>query len=720
MNSSSTDSVSVSGVIDHFLFRGDQDFVIFRLRRDDGGREVVVGKAIGLTVQDHVRVTGGREDGPKGPQIKAHLITKIDDISDDGVARAIVAMAISGIGIATARDLVLGLGGGAQAIDKLSNLSEVSSTCVLSDTKAESLVSAWSAQKVRREVDAALASLDITPGLRNKIFEKYGKRSLEIINTNPYQLALEVSGIGFTTADALALSLGMSKDDPKRLNAAVYHSLYETAESDGHTYSSSSLLTKIVNDLDVSANAESIQCELKNLEDAELVTMGKSGGAALSHLYACESTISDVILKMLGQQPTCSSDEFDTMVVPDGLSEEQSMALGTIVRNKVVILTGGPGTGKSFTIKAICQLFVGLKVQLAAPTGRAARRMIEATGMPAKTIHNLLGYGRNGHFGPDETIHQLPVNVLILDEASMIDVELLSELVERLPLGCRFILVGDPDQLPPVGAGAPFRDLISSGLVPVAKLTKVHRQAEQSHIVQSAHAVRNGLPLVISPSGDRSPGGLYMFPTDSDQDASLTTIAAVATQVTSTFGIGVRDIQCISPMRKGMCGVNELNRQLQNAINPERSYETFGSVKMGDKIFRRDDRVMQTKNDSERNIVNGDIGYVTDVDRKDGLTVRMEDGREVIYSKSQLRDLDLAYATTIHKMQGSESKAIVLVLTRSHYAMLTRTILYTAITRARELCVIVGHESAVRRAIGNHVTQQRRTLIPMFMSGKLN
>ena len=709
-------SVTVTGSVSYLVHVApDSGFCVFRMRLDEGGQQAVVGMTPKLREGDRVRVTGKRQMTEKfGSQIRADTVVLVEDLTDEGVAQSIARLAVPGVGIATARKIVTYFGGAQMAIEGMRAAEALRLELLPHGTVAADLETAWNASRASHECDALLASLGLPPGLRSRVFERYGSQAAQIVKDDPYRLALEVTGIGFKTADELALKLGLDERDPKRIRAAAYYALQDSADKDGHIYSSPSLISRFAQSVGVPATEESVLEQLVALEEQDFVVVGPGGGAALETLFHAEESICSRIQQRDNDFILIPS--FD--VVGRGLSEEQDRACKSVLNSQISILTGGPGCGKSTCLKALSDVLDHLRISyvLCAPTGRAARRMTESSGRPAQTIHRLLGYGQGGSSGATfNEDSQLPYDCLLIDESSMIDSVLMSTLFSALRRDCQIILVGDADQLPPVGPGAPFRDLIASGAVPVARLTEIHRQAAGSAIVQSAYSVKNGGPLVTSPKGDRSSGSLHFFPTTNDAEAASTIVRGVVDSIPSTFGFEPKDIQVIVPTRKGVCSVTALNAALQEALNPVQPYVTFGEIKFGDKVFRAGDRVTQLKNDSARNVVNGDIGYVT-MAWSDGLSVRMEDGREVSYSRGNLKDLDLAYATTIHRQQGSQHKVIVLGLMKSHFPMLTRTILYTAITRAQELCVIVGDPYAVRKAIANVTADERRTLLPLMLS----
>ncbi len=710
------------------------NFGLFREQRTRDGEDLVtiVGRFPAVAPGENVRAVGKFErDARHGEQLRAEVVTAVAPTTKAGIQRYLAGGAFKGVGKQTAKKIVDHFGTSTiHMLDKEPHrLIEVPG---LGRARADALARVWRDQRVVRELMVVLSSLEIPAGLAHRIHKKYGERALEVVRTSPYRLAIEVWGVGFKSADAIARQVGIAVDDPQRAEAGVLHTLATLAE-EGHTATPrEQLAERAARILDPSAPPDTRNApeppDAKFVDAARRATgsliasglaVEEPEGVAHAPLAAQEAGLAARLRGLLdsaSQRPLTgvsrAIDEFER-ATKIALAPAQRAAIELVARAPVAVVTGGPGVGKTTVVKAILALFEGarLRTALAAPTGRAAKRMNEATAHAATTIHRLLEVDpRKGRFTRDE-MTPLDVDALIVDESSMVDVPLAHALVRAIPSGARLVLVGDVDQLPSVGPGSVLRDAIQSGVIPTARLTEVFRQAGSSRIVQGAHAILRGDEPASSPPNRMtgSPAGeLFIVERERPEEAARTIVEIVEQRIPKAFGLDPkREVQVLVPMVRGAVGVRALNAELQARLNP-----TGHEVKRGTNVFRVGDRVMQMRNDYDREIFNGDVGFITDVDDESGaLTIRLEEGREVTAEDDELDELSLAYACTIHKSQGSEYPAVVIGLVNQHFVMLARKLFYTAVTRARKLVVIVGSRWAIREAIRDARGEERRTTL---------
>ena len=581
--------------------------------------------------------------------------------------------------------------------------------------RAERISKAWQEQKEVREVMVFLQGHGVSSTYAVKIYKAYGDKSVSVVRENPYRLALDISGIGFKTADRIARNLGVDPASQFRAEAGILHTLNELV-GEGHIYYPRDKL------IDAAASLLEVECAvaetaLASLVDQRLVVADDQPderAVYLAPLYVAEVNTARR-LKTLVQVPreltrldVAQAIDWVQHTTRIELAALQKEAIRQVLSSKVLVLTGGPGTGKTTLINCMIRILEqqGQRILLASPTGRAARRMTEVTGRDARTIHRLLEYSPSeGGFKRNEE-RPLEADVVIVDEASMVDILLMNHLLKAVPPAATLLLVGDIDQLPSVGPGNVLKDVIASGSVETVKLTEVFRQAQESMIVVNAHRVNRGeFPIVRFPEGTRS--DFYWVDREEPEQALEAVKDLCTSRLPRAFGLNpLDDIQVMSPMHKGLVGVASLNTELQQLFNP-----TGVEVSRGGRCFRINDKVMQTVNDYEKDVFNGDIGRVVAIDADEqSLRVRYED-RAVDYEWSELDELVLAYAISIHKSQGSEYPAVVVPLLTQHYVMLQRNLLYTAITRARKLVVLVGSKRAIAVAARNSRVQHRYTAL---------
>lgn len=570
--------------------------------------------------------------------------------------------------------------------------------------RVEKIAESWEKQKDIKNVMLFLQGYGVSTAYAAKIYRQYGKESIDTVKTNPYKLADDIWGIGFKTADTIASKMGYEKNDLRRLKSGVTYTLSHMAE-EGNVYAEEEQLVKSAIELldaDEAPVRQAISEMLQSedlIADAEAIYMppfyyAEVGTAnRLNKLMDCvEGSLFNIIpdISVISKQTGVEYDEV------------QAEAIREAASSKVMVLTGGPGTGKTTTTQGIIAALkaMGLRILLAAPTGRAAKRMSEATGMEAKTIHRLLEYNpKDGYKRNDD--NPLEGDVLIVDECSMIDLLLMNNLMKAIPGGMRLVLVGDIDQLPSVGAGNVLRDIIDSKRIPVIRLTRIFRQAQESRIVMSAHAINKG----VFPDTSNGKNTDFFFIQQEDPEQAVDTIVKlVKERLPNAYKRPTSDIQVLTPMQRGVVGAANLNMALQTVLNPGQV-----SLNRSGYSFRQGDRVMQLRNNYDKEVFNGDLGYIEKVDMEDRTLFVCFDGRTVEYDVSELDELTLAYATTIHKSQGSEYPIVVMPVLMTHYVMLQRNLIYTGITRAKKICVLVGTKKALSFAIRNLSVLKRNT-----------
>lgn len=582
----------------------------------------------------------------------------------------------------------------------------------------------WEKQKEIKNIMLFLQDHGVSTAFAGKIYRQYGNESIQIVKENPFRLADDIWGIGFRTADGIAQKLGFEKDDFARIRSGIMYTLSALAD-EGHVYAEREQLIKKAVEL-LEADEMCIAGAIEKMrENKDLICEAwreeEGDSIYLPPFYYAETGVASRLRRltqtpaqdrlwtslMQARQKTGNQDlSVDVKKIQERVhmeyDEVQTEAIRQSAVSKVMVLTGGPGTGKTTTTQGIITAFqsFGLKILLAAPTGRAAKRMTEATGLEAKTIHRLLeckppeGYQKNEE-------NPLEGDVLIVDECSMIDIVLMNSLLKAIPLGMRLILVGDIDQLPSVGAGNVLRDIMDSGTVPVIRLTRIFRQALSSRIITNAHRINQGQMPDISNGADTD---FFFTSKEEPEEAAEEIVKLVKTKLPRYYAVAPSQIQVLTPMQRGVVGAGKLNLMLQEALNPQ-----------GDQLFRSgyayrvNDKVMQIRNNYEKEVFNGDIGLVVSVDMQNRVLSVDFDGRIVSYESTELDEIVHAYATTIHKAQGSEYPIVVMPVLMSHFVMLQRNLIYTGITRAKKVLVIVGTKKALAYAVRNVTVTKRNT-----------
>jgi exodeoxyribonuclease V alpha subunit len=709
---SSTQEV-LAGLVERVTFHNTENgFCVLRAKAR-GHRELVtvVGHAAAISAGEWITATGEWvNDRTHGQQFKARFLRTSAPTSTEGIEKYLASGMIHGIGPVYAKKLVQAFS--EKVFDVIEGepdrLREVDG---IGRVRAARIVAAWAEQKVVREIMVFLHSHGVGTARAVRIFKTYGADAIQVMSENPYRLARDIRGIGFKTADAIAMRLGIEKTAMIRVRAGISYTLTE-AMNEGHCGLPVDELMPLAMEL-LEVPKELVQTALDlELSDGTVIadTVGETRCVFLSGLHRAERVVAGRLIHLAsGTLPWPWIDPGKALPwigqrTKLALAESQVAAIRMALVSKVLVITGGPGVGKTTIVNAILRILAakGMELLLCAPTGRAAKRMTDATGFEAKTIHRLLEVDpKSGGFkrGND---NPLRCDVLVVDETSMVDVILMQALLRAVPDHAALLIVGDIDQLPSVGPGQVLADVITSGAVAVVRLTEVFRQAAQSRIVTSAHRINQGsIPDLGKPEGNSD---FYFISADEPETAIARIIELVKTRISKRFGLDpIREIQVLCPMNRGGVGARSLNIELQAALNPagERKIERFGWT------FAAGDKVMQIENDYDKEVYNGDIGYIDDVDvEASELTVRF-DGRSVTYGFGELDMLIPAYATTIHKSQGSEYPAVVIPVMTQHYPMLQRNLLYTGVTRGKRLVVLVGQKRAVAMAVRN-VSGRRR------------
>ena len=709
---SSTQEV-LAGLVERVTYHNTENgFCVLRIKAR-GHRELitVVGHAAVISSGEWVTASGEWvNDRTHGQQFKTRFMRTSAPTSIDGIEKYLGSGMIRGIGPVYAKKMIQAFG------EKVFDIIEAEpdrlrEVAGIGQVRAKRITEGWAEQKIIREIMVFLHSHGVGTARAVRIFKTYGSDAIQVMTENPYRLASDIRGIGFKTADAIAVKLGIEKTAMIRVRAGISYALTE-AMDEGHCgLPTEELVPRAVKLLEVEKELVLTALNLE-LSGGTVIadTVGETACIFLGGLYRAEQIIAERLLRLINGKlpwPYIDPDKALPWIEQKtglSLAESQITAIRLALLSKVLVITGGPGVGKTTIVNSILRILAtkGMNLLLCAPTGRAAKRMTEATGFEAKTIHRLLEVNpMTGGFkrGSD---NPLDCDLLVVDETSMVDVMLMQALMRATPDNAALLIVGDIDQLPSVGPGQVLADIIASGAVPVVRLTEVFRQAAQSKIVTSAHQINRGvIPDLSKPEGESD---FYFVQADNPESAVPKIVDLVKTRIPQRFGLDpIRDIQVLCPMNRGGVGARSLNIELQAALNPagEHKVERFGWT------FAPGDKVMQIENDYDKEVYNGDIGYVDDVDPDDDKLAASFDGRTVTYGFGELDTLVPAYAATIHKSQGSEYPAVVIPILTQHYTMLQRNLLYTGITRGKRLVVLVGQKKAVAIAVRN-VSGRRR------------
>ena len=720
-----SDREVLAGLVERVTYQNAENgFCVIRVKaRSHRDLVTVVGHAATIAAGEWITASGDWiNDRTHGQQFKALFLKTSEPTSVEGIEKYLASGMIRGIGPAYAKKLLRAFGEKVFEVieTQAGRLREVAG---IGPVRAARIVAAWAEQKAVREIMVFLHSHGVGTARAVRIFKTYGADAIQVMTENPYRLARDIRGIGFKTADAIAMKLGIEKTAMVRVRAGICYALTE-AMDEGHCGLPTDELLPLAEKL-LEVPKELVRTALDlELQEGTVIAdrVGETPCVFLAGLHRAERTIAERLMRLAnGTLPWTWIDPVKALPwveqrIGIALAESQVAAIRLALMSKVLVMTGGPGVGKTTIVNAILRILAAKEVRLllCAPTGRAAKRMKEATGLEAKTIHRLLEVDpKGGGFKRGED-NPLDCDLLVVDETSMVDVMLMQALMKALPDKAALLLVGDIDQLPSVGPGQVLADVMSSGAVSVVRLTEVFRQAAQSRIITSAHRINQGTIPDLGPPEAES--DFYFVQADDPESAVSRIIELVKTRIPRRFGLDpIRDIQVLCPMNRGGVGARSLNIELQAALNPagDRKVERFGWT------FAPGDKIMQIENDYEKEVYNGDIGFVTAVEPDEGELTASFDDRTVSYSFGELDTLVPAYAATIHKSQGSEYPAVVIPVMTQHYAMLQRNLLYTGVTRGKRLVVLVGQKKAVAIAVRNVSGRRRWSKLAEWLRGEV-
>jgi exodeoxyribonuclease V alpha subunit len=684
--------------------RGHQDFV------------TVTGSAASISPGEYIECQGNWfNDKNYGLQFKSQRLTVVPPSTLEGIEKYLGSGMIQGIGPHFAKKLVKAFGERVfdvieECPDRMLELPGIGSK------RKERVVSAWAEQKVIREIMVFLQSYGVGTSRAVRIYKTYGNEAIAKVSENPYRLALDIHGIGFKTADTIAQKLGIPKDSLIRAQAGVRHVLQEFS-GDGHCacerdklVDTSSKLLEISEEL--ASTAIDTEVEASNLVDEKIDNCHL---LYLAALHKAELGVTASLLRLYEGSALWSSIDVEKAIpwvegkAKIQLSDSQKKAVSLALQNKLLVITGGPGVGKTTLVNSILRIIAAKQAEilLCAPTGRAAKRLSESTGLEAKTIHRLLEFDPNAFGFKRNRDNPLLADIVVVDEASMIDIVLMNQLLKAIPDSAALLLVGDVDQLPSVGPGAVLSDIISSGVIPVVRLTEIFRQAATSKIIVNAHRINQG-KIPLPSEKQESLSDFYFVPAETPEEISDRVLQIVCERIPKRFGLdAIKDVQVLTPMNRGGLGSRSLNIELQKRLNTNSGPQV---TKFG-WSYGAGDKVLQTVNNYDKEVFNGDIGTISSIDLEEAELVIEFDGREVKYNVNELDEISLAYAASIHKSQGSEYSAVVIPLATQHFMMLERNLLYTAVTRGKKLVVIVGQPKALAMAVKNKKSSRRITAL---------
>lgn len=717
----------ICGTVDTIIFASqDNRFTVLKLSPEKLSTQITVTlNGIAPLIGQLLEIEGEWVKHPKfGQQFKATIYKTVAPTEISGIEKFLASGAINGIGPAMAKKIVAEFGEKTlEIIAKSPN--ELLKVPGIGKKTAEKISTSYLEQSELTEIMVWLENHGISNTYAGKIFAKYGSFAIDIMEKDIYRLFQDIEGIGFLTADKLAFNLGIQREDKRRIISGIDYALMQLCNNGHCCIPEMALVDKTAKILQV--NNQIIFTILKERIDNGSLNTEVVGGETLiypPYLYYAEKKVAMRLLQLQQATEPLSEDNLSLFIKvweKDNqiqLAQKQKEAIKACLHHGVLVLTGGPGTGKTTVIKGILSILKaqGLKIRLAAPTGRAAKRLSETTGQKALTIHRLLEANNlaqddNLQLGFSKDIDdQLDADVIILDEVSMVDIVLMHHFLNAVPDGCRIILVGDTDQLPAVGPGSVLKDIIRSQKIPAIRLDEIFRQAQTSMIIQNAHIINaSRLPDLRKQYSD------FVFYELNDDTSVTQKILDLCTKDLPHEGFDVlKDVQVLSPMHRFLCGVENLNLMLQERLNPKKNQD---ELKYSSQTFRVGDKVMHIRNNYQKNVFNGDIGFIQDINNEK-LTVDYFD-HIVTYEKNELNELTLAYASSVHKSQGSEYKVVIIPLSTSHYIMLQRNLLYTAITRAKQKVIIIGSKKALMTAIQSNRTQKRYTLLAERLAHKL-
>jgi len=720
----------VEGVVERITYESaESSFRVLKLAVPGRSeRLAVVGTFPPMPLGARVRVRGRIEvDRKHGEQLRVESLIELAPDTLAGLEKYLASGLIKGVGPKLAQRIVASFGLDALKVldEEPHRLREVEG---LGDKRRTSLAKAWREQRAQRDVMVFLQAHGASPALAMRIVRRYGAGAMSVVSRDPYRLALDVRGVGFKTADRMAASLGIAPDSPERMQAGVLQVVHDVTEA-GHVWTAQrEAEERAAKMFGVDADDRDLRARLARAVDA-LVLAGRAVVESAAHearvLYASEMHGAEVRLaSRLAEIARAEASPLAGVAQAIGafesrarveLAPEQRRAAEEAARRPLLVITGGPGVGKTTIVRAILAVLAraGVQVRLAAPTGRAAKRMSEATGAEATTLHRLLEFDPKTTAFKRDRRRPIEAGAVVVDEASMLDLPTADALAQAVAPGTRLLLVGDVDQLPSVGPGAVLRDVIASGAVPCVRLQQIFRQAARSLIVTNAHRINAGEPPEAPPPG--ADADFFVVERRDPERARDTVLELLTSRIPHRFGLDpARDVQVLTPMNRGPTGAIALNEALQAALNPRGD-----ALVRGERTYRIGDKVMQLRNDYDKNVFNGDVGFVASIDpEENAMTVRFDD-RDVAFDAGELDDLVLAYACTVHKSQGSEYPAVVVPLLTAHFVMLSRNLLYTAVTRGKRLVVLVADPRALELALSERRREDRRTRLAERLAGQL-
>ena len=732
--------MEIEGLVDEIIFRNEENGYTVAVLDCLDKANTIVGNFLSINVGENLLCKGEFKHSKYGLQFFVENYESVAPKTKQGIIRYLSSGLIKGVGPKTAEAIVNKFKNETLEVIEF-NPEKLVSVKGISKTKADLISSSLIEIKEMQNAMIFLQSFNISTNFALKIYDLYKNATVELVRTNPYRLVEDINGIGFAKADTIAKNMGISDKSPFRIRAGILHILNEASDKNGHTYALKNALDESVTKL-LNLNFEEIKQTLTEVLDLlqkenliKIFWNNKREIVMSSKMYNCEKYVAGklAILKHANEVDVINiENEIDLYekINKFKFHEDQKNAIKMAINSGVSVITGGPGTGKTTIISCVLEIFKTLssKVLLLAPTGRAAKRLSESTNQEAKTIHRALEIdfrSKQGLFVYNEK-NPLPYDVVIVDEVSMVDIVLMANLIKAIKRGTKIILVGDKDQLPSVGAGNVLADILSSEVIPVAELTKIYRQQNDSLIISNAHLINKGeMPILDNNSKD------FFFESKENNEQTFNSIISLMTErIPKHFNLDITKIQVLAPLKAGVCGIENLNASLQEKINPQKVGKN--EIKVGQTLFREGDKVMQTSNNYElewqkksnkinviengTGVFNGDIGYIHSINLSTFETeVWFEDGREVVYPRSELAELSLAYAITIHKSQGSEFDAVIIPAISGPSLILTRNLIYTAVTRAKKIVVIVGDKVALKRMIKNSYMAKRFTLLKEFL-----
>lgn len=682
------------------------------------GTITVVGVMPEMATGESAQFSGKWVVDPRyGKQFKAETVLPVTPNSKIGIVSFLSSGLVNGIGPVTAEKIYNHFGD--QTIEILDTAPDrIHEVPTLKTKLANNLIEAWGKSRAKRQIMIQLQGYGLTSKMASTIYEQYGNEAMQVLRDDPYQLTDDIKGVGFKKADLIARRLGMPTDSPARIRAGVHYALSQLAQ-DGHTYAPRSLVIDTAEELLDVSERERIAASLQGQVIAGKLFQEKIGeeenAMYLPLYYYAElgasqhlRIMNDTQSKMMFRMGKTDWDDYLSELAEDNnieLTPQQQGAVKAAMTSKISVLTGGPGTGKTTTLQMVIHALEdeGFDYALASPTGRAAKRLAEATSRHASTIHRLMGFNPDGYDFLFNEDHPLDVDMLIVDESSMIDLLLFNNMLKALKPSTHLMLVGDVDQLPSVGAGNVLRDVIDSGIAHVTRLTQIFRQGGDSHIIVNAHRINQGQ----QPFTDNTSEDFFFFNVADSSDASEMIVDIVKNRIPEKFGFdSMDDVQVLAPMYRGAIGINTLNQALQQTLNGDRR---LAEQKLNGVTYRVGDKVMQTRNNYEKDVYNGDIGRIHAIDYDDNLLEVVIDGRIIYYDFTEVDELMHAYCISTHRSQGSEYPVVVMPVATDHYIMLQRNLLYTAITRAKKLVVLVGTRKALAIAVNNNQVAERYT-----------